>query len=380
MSSLVHLNIESTDILIVGGGPAGLCAAASAALMGAEIVIIDENEVVGGQLVKQTHKFFGSEKQFAGTRGINIGKKLVKEIQGIRNIRLINNATVMGYYTEDGVISYVQEGSFHKIKAKRVIFATGASEKMLAFPNNDLPGIYGAGGVQTLMNLYGIVPGNKVLMIGAGNIGLIVSYQLLQAGVKVQGVVEAMPRIGGYLVHASKIRRAGVPIYTSHTIKRAYGKEYVEGAIIWELDNNWIPIPGTEKDIEADNICLAVGLSPSTELLWQAGCAMKFIPELSGHVPIRNRYLETSLEGVFVAGDAAGVEEASSAMVEGKLAGYSAAKSLGLGGDEIEELIKEALIELDELREGPVGDKIRRGLEKATLIDRTEISGGIKIC
>ncbi len=381
MNYLRQSNIDKTDILIVGGGPAGLCAAAASASMGANVVIIDENEAVGGQLVKQTHKFFGSEKQFAGTRGISIGLKLVDDIKKNNRIRLINDATVMSYYTEDGVVSYVKDENFYKIKAKKIIFATGASEKMITFPKNDLPGIYGAGGVQTLMNVYGIVPGNDVLMVGAGNIGLIVSYQLLQAGVNVQGIVEAMPEIGGYLVHASKIRRAGVPIYTSHTIKEAYGDECVEGAVIWELDESWKPIPGTEKNIKTDNICLAVGLSPATELLWQAGCEMKFIPELSGHVPMRNRYLETTVEGIYVAGDSGGVEEASSAMVEGRLAGYSVAMSLGLGGDKVEELIREALYELDELREGPVGLKIRKGIEKGTINKGVEaIEGGWKIC
>lgn len=367
MSCLRQINIKTTDILIVGGGPAGLCAAASAASTGANVVIIDENEVIGGQLVKQTHKFFGSEKQFAGTRGINIKDKLTNNTKSNKKIKVINNATVVGYYTEDGVVTYVKNEDFYKIKAKKVIFATGASEQMIPFPKNDLPGIYGAGGVQTLMNVNGIVPGNNVLMIGAGNIGLIVSYQLLQAGVNVQGIVEVMPRIGGYLVHASKIRRAGVPIYISHTIKEAYGEDYVEGAIIWELDEKWNPIPGTEKDIRADNICLAVGLSPSIELLWQAGCKMKFVPELGGHVPLRNKYLKTSIKDIYVAGDAAGVEEASSAMVEGWLAGYSAAKDLGLGKGEIDKLIKEALNELNVLREGPVGAKTREGLKNVSL-------------
>ncbi|MBA1335487.1 MAG: Sarcosine oxidase alpha subunit [Firmicutes bacterium] len=357
-------NIKTTDVLIAGGGPAGLCAALAAASLGAKVVLIDENEVLGGQLVKQTHKFFGSEKQYAGTRGIHIKDILISEVEASSSIEVINDATVMGYYTEDGIVTYIKNDDFYKIKPGKVIFATGASERMLPFPKNDLPGIYGAGGVQTLMNVYGIAPGNNVLMIGAGNIGLIVSYQLIQAGVNVQAIVEAMPKIGGYLVHASKIRRAGVPIYTSHTIKEAYGQDAVEGAVIWEVDEKWQPIPGTEKDIKADNICLAVGLTPATELLWQAGCEMKYVPELSGHVPVRNMYLQTTLEDIYVAGDAAGVEEASSAMVEGRLAGYSAAKNLGLGKDRADALIQDALDELSSLREGEVGAKIRKGLEK----------------
>lgn len=160
-----------------------------------------------------------------------------------------------------------------------------------------LPGIYGAGAVQTLMNVAGVKPAEKVLMVGAGNIGLIVSYQLLQAGVEVAGIVEAAPRIGGYLVHASKIRRAGVPILTGHTVKEAYGKDKLEGVIVCKLDEKFQQIPGTEQDIPCDTLCLAVGLTPLTELCWQAGCEMAFIRELSGHVPLVDENLETTVPG-----------------------------------------------------------------------------------
>ena len=107
------------------------------------------------------------------------------------------------------------------IKQKRLLLLRGgASEKFLAFENNDLPGIYGAGAVQTLMNLYGVLPGQEIMMVGSGNIGLIVSYQLLQAGVKVKAIIEAAPTIGGYKVHASKIRRLGNPhLYTNNDQK-----------------------------------------------------------------------------------------------------------------------------------------------------------------
>ncbi len=203
--------------------------------------------------------------------------------------------------------------------------ATGASEKFLIFENNDLPGVMCAGAAQTLMNVYGVKPSEKALIVGAGNVGLIVSYQLIQAGVEVAAIVEAMPRIGGYLVHAAKLRRLGVPIYVSHTIKSAHGTERVEGATIIALDENFNEIPETEKYFEVDLICLAVGLTPYSQLLVQAGCEMAYVPELGGLVPKRTRYQETSLKGVFVAGDVSGIEEASTAMLEGGIAGISAA-------------------------------------------------------
>ncbi len=226
-----------------------------------------------------------------------------------------------------------------------------------------MPGIYGAGAVQTLMNVAGVKPAERVLMIGSGNIGLIVSYQLKQAGVEVAAVIEAAPKIGGYLVHASKIRRVGIPILTGWTVMEAYGDGQVEGAKICQLDDKWRPISGTEKDIKCDVICLAVGLSPLTELCWQAECEMKFVRVLSGHVPVTDKNLETTHKGIFAAGDVSGIEEASSAMVEGRLAGYAAAESLGYGRERAAVLKEGARAELDELRAGPMGAKIRQGIE-----------------
>ena len=355
--------VDQIEILVVGGGPAGLCAALAASSLGAKVLICERDDHPGGQLVKQTHKFFGSEKQYAGDRGFQIGEMLLEKVKADENIELWIDTTVLGIY-EDGIVTCEHDGEHVKIKPERTIIATGAAEKFLPFPGNDLPGIYGAGAVQTLMNVSGVKPAERVLMVGAGNIGLIVSYQLKQAGVDIAAIIEGAPKIGGYLVHASKDVRSGIPVLTSHTILEAYGKDRVEGAIIAKIDDKWQPIPGTEQDIKCDVICLAVGLSPLTELCWQAGCEMAFIRELSGHVPIVDDYLETTVPGIYVAGDVSGIEEASSAMVEGRLAGLSAAASLGYGKEEAPELQKAAMAELDELRAGPMGERIRMGLEK----------------
>lgn len=351
-----------SDVVVIGAGPAGLNAALSAANMGAKVILLERDGFPGGQLVKQTHKFFGSKAQYASFRGIDIATLLYNQVKESANIDLKFGATVLAYYP-DGVIAVELDNKFVTIKADRYIVATGAAEKTLPFPNNDLPGVYGAGAVQTLAHVFGVLPGQRVLMIGSGNIGLIVSYQLLQAGVEVAGIVEAAPRIGGYLVHAAKIRRAGIPIYTSHTVKEALGEYSAEGAVIWQLDDAWQPISGTEKKIEADVICVAVGLSPLTELLWQAGCEMKYVPQLGGHVPVRDKDLRTTVDSVYVAGDVSGVEEASAAMVEGKLAGLAAAKSMGFDNGHYEELRLLAVSELEQLRSGPAGEKIRQGVK-----------------
>lgn len=360
-----------TEVAVIGGGPAGLMASLAAANMGANVTLIDRNSRLGGQLVKQTHMFFGSEKQYASIRGIDIGKFLASEVERNPKIKTMLDSTVVAYYPDDGVLGIeVEEKKWVKMKADRIIIATGASERFLPFENNDLPGIYGAGAVQTLMNEHGVLPGKNVLMVGAGNIGLIVSYQLMQAGVNVKAIIDAAPNIGGYWVHASKVARLGIPILTSYTVKAAYPNEMtgaLERAVIWKVDDKWQPIPGTEKVFNVDVMCIAVGLSPLAELLWQAGCQMVYVPELGGHVPLRNENMETTVPGIYVAGDVAGVEEASSAMMEGQLAGLSAAKSLGYDDGSYEEKKNEVLRELEALRSGPVGEKIRKGLSKVII-------------
>lgn len=349
-----------TELLVIGGGPAGMCAAVEAAEAGVQVLLLERNDDLGGQLIKQTHKFFGSEKQNAGTRGVQISLELAEKIKDMPEISVWTNAVAAGFY-KNGIVMVDKNGTVEGIKAEKIIIATGAFEKNLVFPNNDLPGVYGAGAVQTLMNMEGVLPADNVLMVGGGNIGLIVSYQLLQAGVNVAAVIEAAPTIGGYQVHANKLRRAQVPVMTRHTIKYAYGKERVEGAVICEVDDAFQPIPGTEQNVKCDAICMAVGLAPLPELFFQAGCDMKFVPELGGYVPVIDDARHTSASNVYAAGDAGGVEEASSAMLTGKLAGLSAAHDFGRV-DDYDAKLADYLEQLDSLR--PDGGKIKNGIEK----------------
>lgn len=353
-----------TEVAVIGAGPAGLCAAVSARSCGARVTVIDRGEKPGGQLVKQTHKFFGSEEHYAGKRGVEIAS-LLSDLAASLCVPILCNATALGYY-DDRVILVERDDWVFKLKAERLIVATGASERMLPFPGNDLPGVYGAGAVQTLMNVHGVRPGRCAVMVGAGNIGLIVAYQLVQAGVEVKAVVEAMPKVGGYAVHASKVMRLGVPIYLEHTIKEVHGRRGVEGVTICKVGPGLSFIPGSEKYLEADTVCLAVGLSPLSDLLWQAGCEMRYVRELGGHVPVRDPHLQTSVEGIYVAGDVAGVEEASTAILEGMIAGFAAARSLGYRVPEEERA--EAVTALEALRRSPFAEKIRSGLRKVVTL------------
>ncbi|WP_048146532.1 FAD-dependent oxidoreductase [Pyrococcus abyssi] len=355
-----------SDIIVIGGGPAGMMAAISAHDAGAKVVLIDENPMLGGQLVKQTHKFFGKRSQFAGVRGVKIAEILENEVKK-RNIEVFLQTSAVGIF-QDGnekiVVGIRKESELIELHGRAIIVATGAMEKSVPFENNDLPGIYGAGAIQTLMNTYGVKPGEKALIVGAGNVGLILAYQLIQAGVKVEAIVEAMPKIGGYFVHAAKVRRLGVPILTRHTILRAEGKEKVERAIVAQIDENWRPIPGTEKIFDVDLIAIAVGLRPSIELLQQAGCQIRYVRELGGHVAVRDEWLETTVRGIFVAGDTAGIEEATTAMLEGKIAGIAAALRLGIASESLVKEIEKTERELEEFRSGPFGKHIVEGIRK----------------
>lgn len=355
------------DLIIVGAGPSGLSAAIEAAKRGLNVVVFDENEKPGGQLFKQIHKFFGSKEHKAKIRGFVIGEQLLKEAADA-GVQVVLNATVIGMYMDKEVVVRIGE-EVHHYKGDSIIIATGAAENMVTFEGWTLPGVIGAGAAQTMMNLHGIKPGNKILMLGSGNVGLVVSFQLLQCGCDVVGLVDAAPRVGGYGVHAAKVARTGVPFYLSHTIVKAEGEEeHVTGVTIAEVDDKFQFIPGTEKHFDVDTICLAVGLSPMSQLLKMAGCEMEDNPKRGGQVPICDEYGETSIKGIFVAGDVSGIEEASSAMIEGRIAGIAASYYLGfIEKEELEEKFKEHTKALDGLRQGMFAPKNR-----GKLLEKTE--------
>ena len=361
-----EISMKRYDLIIVGAGPSGLSAGIEAAKRGLRVVIFDENEKPGGQLFKQIHKFFGSKEHRAKVRGFVIGQQLLDEAAEA-GVEVVLNATVIGLYQDKEVV--VKRGDeIEHFKGNAVIIATGAAENMVTFPGWTLPGVIGAGAAQTMMNLHGVLPGKRVLMLGSGNVGLVVSFQLEQCGCEVVALVDAAPRVGGYGVHAAKVARTGVPFYLSHTIVKAEGEECVTGVTIAEVDSKFQFIPGTEKHFDVDTICLAVGLSPMSQLLKMAGCKMEDNPKRGGQVPICDEYGRTSLPGVFVAGDVSGIEEASSAMIEGRMAGIVAAEYLGYM--EKEELDTE-LVSLDDALEG-----LRQGMfapkNRGKAIEKTE--------
>ena len=305
----------NVDVLIIGGGPAGLSAAIELGQIGVSTILVDDKAHLGGKLVLQTHRFFGSsEAVFAGTRGIDIAKKLESTLRQHAAVEIWESSTAVGVF-EDKSIGVFKNGEVYVlVYPKTLLIATGAREKSLAFPGNTLPGIYGAGAFQTLVNRDLVRPCENLFIIGGGNVGLIAGYQAIQAGIHVCGLAEAAPECGGYKVHKDKLVRSGVPVYTSHTVIEALGKDHVEKVVIAQVDKNFKPIPGTERLYECDTVLIAVGLDPVNEFTKQA--------ELVG-LP------------VFSAGDAKEIAEASAAIFSGKIAGRKIAGFLGKQTEEI---------------------------------------------
>ena len=365
---------KEVEILVIGAGPAGLSAAIEAAKYGANVLVVDENEKPGGQLFKQIHKFFGSRRHKAGVRGIDIGIELLEEVEKL-GVKVMLNTVAYGIYpNEEGVALAVNSEEGLIVHPRKVIMATGASENPLAFPGWTLPGVVGAGAIQTMINVHRVPVGERVLMIGSGNVGLIVTYQLLQAGIDVAGIVEAAPQVGGYGVHSAKVRRAGVPVYTGHTVLEAVPNEDmsgVRGAVIAKVDERFQPVKGTEQYIECDTIGIAVGLTPDIALPSMADVTFTNAGRLGAQVPMHDRNMETTREGIYVAGDSAGVEEASSAIEEGKLAGIAAAETLGkIDAQTAREAKEKVWSSLDQLRTGPFG--AGRHDEKEKIIEQME--------
>ncbi len=307
--SLPNLKEVSVEVLIIGGGPAGICAAIELGGAGVEVLLIDDKQDLGGKLSLQTHNFFGSVSDcYAGDRGVNIGHILAGELKGLPTVKTWLNSTVIGVFG-DGNFGISRGGAYELVRPRRVLFATGAREKSLAFPGCDLPGVYGAGAFQTLVNRDLVRCAERLFIIGGGNVGLIGAYHALQAGIDVVGLVEALPRCGGYKVHEDKIRRLGVPVWTSHTVLRIEGTERVERVVVAAVDEKFNPIPGTERAYEVDTVLIAVGLSPVDELLQKAQ--------------------EYGIKA-YAAGDAEEIAEASAAIFSGKITGRRIAQDLGI--------------------------------------------------
>jgi sarcosine oxidase subunit alpha len=304
-----------TEVLIIGGGPAGLSAAIELGKLGIAALLVDDKQNLGGKLVLQTHRFFGSmETVYAGTRGIEIAQMLEDELVGFPSITIWRNSVALAVYSDKFVGILKDANEYILVKPKVLLSTTGAREKSLAFKGNTLPGVMGAGAFQTIVNRDQVKIANRLFIVGGGNVGLIAGYHALQVGIQVAGLVEALPECGGYQVHKDKLSRLGIPIFTSHTILSANGSDRVDSVTIAEVDRNFIPLPGNERTIQCDAVLIAVGLDPVSEFHQKA--------------------LEFGLPA-FTAGDAEEIAEASAAMITGKIRGREIALYLGMKSVEI---------------------------------------------
>jgi glycine/D-amino acid oxidase-like deaminating enzyme/Fe-S-cluster-containing hydrogenase component 2 len=305
------INVYRTSVAIIGAGPAGLAAREELNRHGIPNIVIDNNDKIGGQFLMQTHQFFFFEKEqkFGGMRGFDIAKTLAGDsYEGI-----FLDSTVWDIL-EGGRIAVknIRTDEIYYVDTEYLVVATGAVPFMPAFENDDLPGVFTAAVVQKMMNNELTLLGRNVLTVGAGNIGYLTSYQLMQAGASVKAIIEAQPFEGGFPVQANRVRRLGIPVLTSHILIKALPNEHhdgIVGAVVAEC-RNFKPVPGTEKvidGIDAINIC--TGLVQDDQLL------------IKGNEVFGRR--------CFGAGDAIRIGEGTSAVLRGKQVAYEILQEMG---------------------------------------------------
>ncbi len=304
------IDIINTDVLVIGGGPAGLSATKVLGEKNVSVILVDDKAKLGGKLVLQTHKFFGSQEDvYAGTRGIEIGSILGDIASNFKSVKIWTNSIAIAIFS-DGLVGLIKDmEEYVLIKPKYLLIATGAREKMLVFPGNTLPGVYGAGAFQTLVNRDLIKAAENVFIVGGGNVGLIAGYHAIQAGINVVGLVEALSQCGGYKVHEDKLKRLGAPIYTNHTVISANGQDKLESITIGTLTDSWDIEPGSERTFACDTLLIAVGLDPVNEFYHKA---------------------QQYNMKVWIAGDAQEIAEASAAIFTGKIEALKILKEIGV--------------------------------------------------
>jgi sarcosine oxidase, subunit alpha len=305
------------QVLIIGGGPAGMSAALELGRRGVRTLLVDDKHRLGGKLVLQTHRFFGSiDAVYAGTRGTDIATRLERSVGEMEPVDVWLGSTVLGVFS-DGVVGVLRDdGRYVQVIPEMLLVAAGARERSLTFTGNTLPGVYGAGAFQTLVNRDLVKAADRLFIVGGGNVGLIAGYHALQAGIEVVGLCEALPECSGYKVHRDKLARLGVPIHTSHTVLSVQGDGRVESVTVAAVDAAFQPIPGTERSYACDTVLVAVGLDPVDEFFHAA-----------------RRYGMR----VYSAGDAQEIAEASAAIFSGKMAGLEIARALGVEAGEVPE-------------------------------------------
>lgn len=295
--------MKSYDIVIIGGGPAGLAAAAAAKKKGADsILILERDKELGGILNQCIHNGFGLHTFKEELTGPEYARRFIEEVEGM-GIEYRLNTMVINISHEKVITVMNRKEGLVEIQAKAVILAMGCRERSrgaLNIPGYRPAGIFSAGTAQRLVNMEGYMPGRKVVILGSGDIGLIMARRMTLEGAKVQVVAELMPYSGGLKRNIVQcLDDFDIPLKLSHTVVDIRGKERLEGVTIAAVDNKGKPIPGTETDYECDTLLLSVGLIPENELSRGMGVDIEAVT--SG--PSVNESLETNVEGVFACGN-----------------------------------------------------------------------------
>jgi thioredoxin reductase len=316
---------ENVDVLIIGGGAAGLAAAIEAKKFGVKTILLERDRSTGGVLNQCIHNGFGLHVFKAELTGPEFMEKLWEELGNLEEV-IRNNFTVLKIDPDNREVITLSEEGIVVFKPKALIMATGARERplnSLRIPGSRVAGVYTAGVAQKMVNIYNRLPGNKVLIVGSGDIGLIMARRLKIEGMDVVGVVEIMPEPGGLIRNVVQcLEDFNIPLWLSHTVFKIHGKGRLKGVTIGKVDENFNPIPGTEKFLEVDTLVASVGLIPQNELIED------FVEmDAINRGPVVDDLMRTSVEWIFAAGNNVAIHDLVDFVYEeGKIAGKNAAK------------------------------------------------------
>jgi len=321
--------IKNFNLVIIGGGPAGMAAALEAYDLGIkDIAILERDDSLGGILKQCIHNGFGLHVFKEELTGPEYALRFSEKVKDT-DITVMLNTMVIGADNNKTMYAVNPEYGFMTIKAKAVILAMGCRERprgALRIPGANVAGIFTAGTAQRFVNMEGILPGSKAVILGSGDIGLIMARRLTLEGIKVQGVYEIMDYPGGLTRNIVQcLDDFNIPLHLSTTIVKIHGKGRVTGVTTAKVDKNMLPIKGTEEYVECDTLLLSVGLIPENELTEQMGVGMY---QVTGGAYV-DQDLETDTEGIFACGNVLHVHDlVDYVTMEGQKAAKSAKKYL----------------------------------------------------